>query len=56
MFLFVCIQPNSKIFHAYFIFLSYFKHKNQLMGIITSLWLSIRIWLKFEKRHKNQFV
>ena len=37
------------------VFLSYFeKHKNQLMGIITSLWLSIKIWPKFQKHHKNK--
>jgi hypothetical protein len=25
------------------------------MSIITSLWLSIRIWPKFQKHHKSQF-
>jgi len=60
MFLFVCILLNSKTFHAYFykkkqvVFLSYFKkYKNQLMGIIISLWLSISIWPKFQKHHIN---
>jgi hypothetical protein len=30
--------------------------KNQLRGITKSLRLSIRIWSKFQKHHKNHFV
>ena len=62
MFLFVCIQPNSKSSHAYFIYkkLNYVFiivwKKNQLMGILTNLWLSFRIWLKFQKHYKNKFL
>jgi hypothetical protein len=62
-FLFVCIWPNSKHFQAYFILknknriLSYFKkYKNQLMGVIKKLWLSIMISSKYQKHRKNHFI
>ena len=60
--LFSCIQSNPKSFLSIFFIktknkFAYFScFKNAKLNIITSLWLSVRVWSKYQKPLTNHFV
>jgi hypothetical protein len=50
--LFPCIQSNPKKISKHISHVL----KIQKINIVTSLWLSIKIWLKYQKSFTNHFV